>query len=113
MRLVYFYFEDATAEVEGARKRCWRRQLLSPGERAATNLLFTVHCGKSGFLGGEGGWQQMKLAGCGVLFSPASRNEQASRAGPTGGMSPRRPEPSLFHPSAVLSMRGRRLETHR
>lgn len=33
--LVYFHFENATAEVEGARKRSTRQQLLSPGERTA------------------------------------------------------------------------------
>lgn len=35
VRLVYFHFENATAEVEGARKRSTRQQLLSPGERTA------------------------------------------------------------------------------
>lgn len=52
--------------------------LQSPLHRRAA-----MHCGKSGLLcfeGAGGRWQQMKLAGCGVLFLPPSGNEQASQA---------------------------------
>lgn len=44
----------------------------------------------------------MKLAGCGVLFSPASGNEPVSPADwRNGSPPPGRPQPSVFHPSAV------------
>lgn len=50
-------------------------------------------------------WQQMKLAGCGVLFPPARSNEQAFRTD-WGNWSPVGPEPPLSHLSGVLTTRG-------
>lgn len=50
-------------------------------------------------------WQQMKLAGCGVLFPPAPSNEQAFRTD-WGNWSPVGPEPSLSHLSGVFTTHG-------
>lgn len=100
------WFISASAEVEGEQKRSRRWQLLSPGECAATNLGFAgVQPCTMGSLGGtplgfRGGWQQMKLAGCGALFSPASANEQASPADWRNGS----PAPPAFSLSSVSSV---------
>lgn len=96
--LVYFHSQNMTdGKIEGSERKHSRRrrQLWNLGEPTATNLGFTggavVHCGKSGWHSvvfqeerereteNKSIWQQMKLAGCGVLFPPARSNEQALR----------------------------------
>lgn len=103
-------------EGEGKHSRL-RRQLWNLGEHNATNLGFAgVQWCTVGSQGGtqcfrrrgrenERKWQQMKLAGCEVLFSPACSNEQAFRTH-WRNWSPVGPEPSLFHLSGVFTTCG-------
>lgn len=124
--LVYFSLSEHDRwKIEGEGKHSrQRRQLSNLGEQTATNLCFTglQWC----TVGRQDGtllrfrrrerangrkWQQMKLAGCGVLFSPACSNEQAFRTD-WRNWSPVDPEPSLFHLSGAFTKCGKQLETH-
>lgn len=86
--LVYFCFQNMTDEVEGEKKTFSAAATALKPWRAHCNQFWLcrragVHSGKLKWHTGvfqranERKWQQMKLAGCGVLFSPACINEQA------------------------------------
>lgn len=114
---VYFHSEKHDRwKIDGERKHSrQRRQLWNLGEPTATNLCFTgaqwctVGSWDDALMfpeeregANERKWQQMKLAGCGVLFPPAHSNEQAVGTD-WGNWSPVGPEPSLSHLSGVFS----------
>lgn len=118
--LVYFRFQNMTDEKWRERENILGcgdsfetlESTLQPisASQACSGALWEVrvaHCCVFRRRGRENErkWQQMKLAGCEVLFSPACSNEQAFRTH-WRNWSPVGPEPSLFHLSGVFTTCG-------
>lgn len=94
MHLVCFHFENVTAELEGERKMSEEATAPQPGRKSAATI--RIRCAaERGCGGGVAVWVKLLcfggLAGCGVLFSPASGNEPVSPAEWRNGSPPAAP----------------------